>query len=174
MMHEMKFFNGVLESPEEAIERIDDIGGPNSHTNYPWGWAQCGNSPFRWYKQNTHAGGVHVPMIMHWPARLAEQAGTKRTQFVNVSDITPTIYDLLGIVPPDTYRGIAQMPVTGHSFAAARDDPGVMGFLSGRGGVTSGTATGDGASVLAVSPSIAGSPMTLPLAKYLLNSSHFA
>jgi len=18
-----------------------------SHTNYPWGWAQCGNSPFR-------------------------------------------------------------------------------------------------------------------------------
>ena len=55
----MKFFNGVLESPEEAIERIDDIGGPNSHTNYPWGWAQCGNSPFKWYKQNTYGGGVN-------------------------------------------------------------------------------------------------------------------
>ncbi|MEM8621481.1 MAG: arylsulfatase [Actinomycetota bacterium] len=123
VMHEMKFFNGVLESPEEAIARIDDIGGPNSHTNYPWGWAQCGNSPFRWYKQNTHEGGVHVPMIMHWPDRFAGQAGTKRTQFVNVSDITPTIYDLLRIVPPDTYRGVDQMPVTGHSFAAALDDP---------------------------------------------------
>ena len=57
VMHEMKFFNGMLESPDEAIERIDDIGGPHSHTNYPWGWAQCGNSPFRWYKQNTHEGG---------------------------------------------------------------------------------------------------------------------
>ncbi|MEM9513373.1 MAG: arylsulfatase [Actinomycetota bacterium] len=123
VMHEMKFFNGVLESPEEAVERIDDIGGPNSHTNYPWGWAQCGNSPFRWYKQNTHEGGVHVPMIMHWPDTLAAQAGTKRTQFVNVSDITPTIYELLGITPPDTYRGVAQMPVTGRSFAAALDDP---------------------------------------------------
>ena len=36
-MHEMKFFNGILETPDEAIERIDDIGGPHSHTNYPWG-----------------------------------------------------------------------------------------------------------------------------------------
>ena len=63
VMHEMKFFNGITESPDEAVKRIDDIGGPHSH-NYPWGWAQCGNSPFRWYKQNTHEGGVHVPMIM--------------------------------------------------------------------------------------------------------------
>ncbi|MEI2638674.1 MAG: sulfatase-like hydrolase/transferase [Microthrixaceae bacterium] len=44
--HEMKFFNGILETPDEAIGRIDDIGGPHSHTNYPWGWAQCGNTPF--------------------------------------------------------------------------------------------------------------------------------
>ncbi|MEM9566164.1 MAG: arylsulfatase [Actinomycetota bacterium] len=124
VMHEMKFFNGVLESPDEAVERIDDIGGPHSHTNYPWGWAQCGNSPFRWYKQNTHEGGVHVPMILHWPAGLAAgQAGTRRPQFVNVSDITPTIYDLLDITPPETHRGIEQLPVTGHSFRAILDDP---------------------------------------------------
>ena len=123
VMHEMKFFNGILEMPDEAIERIDDIGGPHSHTNYPWGWAQCGNSPFRWYKQNTHEGGVHVPMIMHWPSGLGpEHAGSKRTQFVNVSDITPTIYDLLGVTPPETYRGVEQMPVTGHSFVSVLQD----------------------------------------------------
>ena len=40
----------------------------HSHTNYPWGWAQAGNTPFKWYKQNTHEGGVHVPLIVHWPA----------------------------------------------------------------------------------------------------------
>ena len=90
VMHEMKFFNGILETPDEAIERIDDIGGPHSHTNYPWGWAQCGNTPFKWYKQNTHEGGVHVPMIVHWPAGIAaDQRGTKRDQFVNVADIVP-------------------------------------------------------------------------------------
>ena len=117
VMHEMKFFNGILETPDEAIDRIDDIGGPHSHTNYPWGWAQCGNSPFRWYKQNTHEGGVHVPLIVSWPQQLAAQAGTERTQFVSVSDVTPTLLELLGIEPPSTHRGIEQLPMTGHSFA---------------------------------------------------------
>ena len=27
--------------------------------------------PFKWYKQNTHEGGVHVPLIVHWPAGIA-------------------------------------------------------------------------------------------------------
>lgn len=124
VMHEMKFFNGIFETADTAIDRIDDIGGPHSHTNYPWGWAQTGNTPFKWYKQNTHEGGVHVPMIVHWPAGLdPAQRGTKRNQFVNVSDIVPTIYDVLGITPPDTYRGIDQLPVTGHSFRTVLDDP---------------------------------------------------
>lgn len=123
-MHEIKHLQGIRESPDEAVERIDDIGGPHSHTNYPWGWAQCGNSPFRWYKTLTHEGGVHVPLVVHWPDGLgAEQAGTKRDQFAYVSDIVPTIYELLGVTPPETCRGVDQMPVTGHSFASALDDP---------------------------------------------------
>ena len=118
VMHEMKFFNGILEKPDEAVERIDDIGGPHSHTNYPWGWAQAGNTPFKWYKQNTHEGGVHVPLIIHWPEGIEEsQNGQLRNQFANVSDIAPTIYELLGITPPEIYRGIEQLPVSGHSFA---------------------------------------------------------
>ncbi len=123
VMHEMKFFNGIFETPDEAVARIDDIGGPHSHTNYPWGWAQCGNSPFKWYKQNTHEGGVHVPMIIHAPGVVpADQAGTKRSQFVNVSDIVPTIYDLVGVTAPETYRGIEQLPVTGRSFGPVLAD----------------------------------------------------
>ena len=97
VMHEMKFFNGIFETPDEAVDRIDDIGGPHSHTNYPWGWAQCGNSPFKWYKQNTHEGGVHVPFVVHWPAGTdPDQRGTKRTQFANVADVVPTLYELIG------------------------------------------------------------------------------
>lgn len=117
VMHEMKFFNGIIEMPDEAIKNIDDIGGPNSHCNYPWGWAQCGNTPYRWYKQNTHEGGVHVPMIFHWPQGVPEkEKGTKRDQFVFVSDIVPTVYDIVGVTPPTMRRGLEQMPVTGHSF----------------------------------------------------------
>ena len=124
VMHEMKFFNGVFDSPDDLIDRIDDIGGPHSHTNYPWGWAQCGNTPFKWYKQNTHEGGVHVPMIFHWPAGLAaEQSGTLRRQFVNVSDVAPTIYELLGVTAPETYNGLDQLPLTGSSFATILNTP---------------------------------------------------
>ncbi len=124
VMHEMKFFNGILETPDQAIDRIDDIGGPHSHTNYPWGWAQAGNTPFRWYKQNTHEGGVHVPMVVHWPAGIpADQAGTLRHQFTFVADIVPTVYDLLGIEPPTSRNGFDELPVTGHSFAAVLADP---------------------------------------------------
>ncbi|MFT6764030.1 MAG: arylsulfatase A-like enzyme, partial [Candidatus Aldehydirespiratoraceae bacterium] len=123
VMHEMKFFNGLFEDGDAMIGQLDDIGGPHSHTNYPWGWAQCGNSPFKWYKQNTHEGGVHVPMIVHAPGKISdEQAGQLRDQFVNVSDIVPTIYDLIGVNAPAEYKGLEQLPVTGHSFAPVLGD----------------------------------------------------
>ena len=123
VMHEMKFFNGIIEMPDEAIKHIDDIGGPNSHCNYPWGWAQCGNTPYRWYKQNTHEGGVHVPMVFHWPNGVpSAQRGTKRDQFVHVSDIVATVYDIVGITPPDVVKGYEQMPVTGRSFKPVIND----------------------------------------------------
>ena len=122
VMHEMKFFNGVFDDGDAMIDQIDDIGGPHSHTNYPWGWAQCGNAPFKWYKQNTHEGGVHVPMILHAPSHLTDAAHGLRDQFVNVSDIVPTIYEMVGITPPKTHRGVDQMPVTGHSFASILAD----------------------------------------------------
>ncbi|MGZ6999876.1 MAG: sulfatase-like hydrolase/transferase, partial [Acidimicrobiia bacterium] len=126
VLHEWKFFNFIIETPDEAIERLDDIGGPHSHSNYPWGWAQAGNTPFKWYKQNTHEGGVHVPCIVHWPERLAATTGL-RHQFHHVSDIVPTIYEALGVTPPAVYRGYEQMPVTGtsmvSSFTAAPDAP---------------------------------------------------
>ncbi len=124
VLHEMKFFNLILETPDEAVGRLDDIGGPHSHANYPWGWAQAGNTPFKWYKQNTHEGGVHVPLVVHWPDGIAaDQRGTLRDQFAYISDVAPTIYDLVGITPPEERRGLEQIPVTGRSFAAALADP---------------------------------------------------
>jgi arylsulfatase A-like enzyme len=128
VMHEMKFFNFLIETPDEAVEHLDDIGGPNCHGNYPWGWAQAGNTPFKWYKQNTHEGGVHVPLVVHWPARI-DDAGALRDQFHYVTDVAPTVYELAGVSPPDVYRGYEQMPIAGTSFAYClsrdgRDEPG--------------------------------------------------
>ncbi len=120
VLHEMKFFNFMIEEPDQAVARIDDIGGPRSHANYPWGWAQAGNTPFRWYKQNTHEGGVHVPLIVHWPARISS-GGELRDQFHHVNDLVPTLYELLGVSAPETYRGVEQLPVSGTSMAYTFD-----------------------------------------------------
>lgn len=114
ILHEMKYFNFILETPDAAVTRLDDIGGPSSHANYPWGWAQAGNTPFKWYKQNTHEGGVHVPLIAHWPAGIGEQDGL-RHQFHYVTDIAATVYDAVGVTPADVYRGLAQIPLAGTS-----------------------------------------------------------
>jgi arylsulfatase len=63
-------------------------------------------------------------MVVHWPAGIpVDQRGTLRHQFTYVSDIAPTIYELLGVEAPSSYRGIEQRPVTGHSFAGLVDDP---------------------------------------------------
>ncbi len=121
VLHEMKFFNFILETPDEAVAHLEEIGGPSSHSNYPWGWAQAGNSPFKWYKQNTHEGGVHVPCIVHWPAAIAE--GGLRHQFHYVTDIAATVYDAAGITPPTVFRGLEQMPVVGTSMRYLVDAP---------------------------------------------------
>lgn len=125
VLHEMKFFNGILERPEEAVARIDDIGGPRAHPNYPWGWAQAGNTPFKWYKQNTHEGGVHVPLVVHWPAGIdPAQRGGRRDQFAMVQDLAPTVYEVVGVSAPAEYRGWEQLPVTGVSLRPTLGDAG--------------------------------------------------
>ena len=116
----------IIESPDEAVLRIDDIGGPHSHANYPWGWAQAGNVPFKWYKQNTHEGGVHVPLVVHWPRGISD-AGSLRDQFHVVNDIVPTIYDVIGVTPPNVVKGYEQMPVSGTSLAYSFADASVEG-----------------------------------------------
>jgi arylsulfatase len=116
LMDEMKFYIGLSDDVNALQSRLDEIGGPHSHPNYPWGWAQAGNTPFKWYKQDTFEGGVHDPLIIHWPAWIKDQGGI-RAQFHHVIDVVPTILELLGIEPPDTYRGYVQIPVAGVSMA---------------------------------------------------------
>jgi arylsulfatase A-like enzyme len=123
VLDEMKWFNGIRESADEAVARLDDIGGPDSHCNIPWGWAQAGNTPLKWYKQNTHGGGVRDPLIMHWPARIAAGGGM-RDQFCHAIDIAPTILDALGIATPDVVAGVPQTPVHGVSLAPTFEDAG--------------------------------------------------
>ena len=107
---------------EFNLERFDTIGGPHSQTNIPWGWAQAANTPLRWYKQNTYAGGVRTPLVVSWPEGVADTGGV-RSQFVHAIDIAPTLLDLVGVESQPSYRGVAQVPYHGASIREVLDDP---------------------------------------------------
>lgn len=102
------------ETVEAMLPRIDTIGGEYSFSHYPMGWAQVSNTPLKWYKKDTHGGGIRAPLIMHWPAGIASR-GEVRTQFHHVTDVMPTVLDCIGVEAPRVYRGIDQLAMHGQS-----------------------------------------------------------
>ena len=111
---------------EEAVARIEEIGGPLCHNNYPWGWTVAGNTPFKRWKRETHEGGVADPLVVHWPAGL-EAPGTTSRAYVHAVDVLPTVLDILGVDPPETIGGVEQSPIEGCSFAPCLRDPAAPG-----------------------------------------------
>jgi arylsulfatase len=105
---------------EVGLARLDEIGGERSFNHYPTGWAQVSNTPLKWYKKDTHGGGIRAPLIVHWPRRIAAR-GAIRAQFHHVIDIAPTLFEILGIDAPAEYAGVPQLPIHGTSMAYTFD-----------------------------------------------------
>jgi arylsulfatase A-like enzyme len=115
-LNDARAWNVIRTTVEEADTRLDEIGGPRIHNNYPWGWTVAGNTPFRRWKRETHEGGVADPLIVCWPGGI-EARGEVRQQFVHAIDLVPTILEVIGIDPPTTLGGVEQQPLEGTSFA---------------------------------------------------------
>jgi arylsulfatase len=123
-------FLSISPSTEEELvaknlKRIDQIGEPEgTNVNYPLGWAQATNTPFRLWKTDAHAeGGTRNPLIVHYPKGIQEKGGV-RNQYGHVIDLFPTTLDLLGFRPHKEIRGVTQMPVQGTSLAYSFNDKG--------------------------------------------------
>lgn len=100
---------------ELALEHYDTIGDEYSMPHYPVGWANAGNTPFQWYKTWVYEGGVKDPLIIRYPKQITDPGGI-RSQFNHVSDITPTVLDILGFEKPAVIKGVPQKPLEGISF----------------------------------------------------------
>ena len=110
-----RMWNLVPRPLEEAVARLDEIGGPRCHNNYPWGWTVAGNTPFRRWKREVHEGGVADPLIVHWPAGIGRaEGGGLRRQYVHAIDVLPTVLEVSGMAAPAEIDGI--------SFRGAFDD----------------------------------------------------
>nr|WP_245354321.1 arylsulfatase [Brachybacterium sacelli] len=113
----MAFYENKEEDPLELnLRHLEDIGTWRVQNNYPLGWASAANTPLKRYKQNTHAGGVRDPLIISWPDGISDR-GNVRDQFHHVTDILPTILEILDVDPPEQIRGVPQMPIHGTSMA---------------------------------------------------------
>src|SRR5437016_10860795 len=97
-----RLWNGAPAGRAELRARIDELGGPTTHNNYPWGWTMAGNTPFKRWKREVHEGGVADPCIVRLPSALggAGAPGGIRHQFAHAVDVLTTVRELAGIDPP--------------------------------------------------------------------------
>ena len=120
-LNELGPANGLEEKVTTA--ELADLGGPAYNNNYPAGWAWAVNTPFRYYKQVvSHLGAVRNPMVMSWPARIADK-GALRSQFTDVTDIAPTLLAAAGVRAPTSVDGIAQKPLDGVNLLPVATEP---------------------------------------------------
>ena len=89
------------EDPAWVMRMFDEgrLGAVDSWPAYPLGWTDVSSTPFRLYKTTTMEGGIRVPLVVHWPSRIRD-AGSVRRQWVHVTDVVPTILDLLDTDSP--------------------------------------------------------------------------
>jgi len=122
-LNNMMTQNGIADTVEDQLAKIDEIGGPLHENHFPVGWAWAGSSPFQWMKRvPSHFGGTRNGMVISWPARIKDKGGL-RTQFHHVIDVVPTILEAANIPEPKTVNGVKQTPMAGTSMMYSFDNP---------------------------------------------------
>ncbi len=116
-----KHYSFIHESFDELFSAMDDYGSKYASNHYPMGWGHAGNTPLKWFKMDTHGGGIRDPFIVSWPQSI-KAGGEIREQFHHCTDVVPTILDYLNIEAPETVNGIPQEPIHGQSMRASFED----------------------------------------------------
>ncbi len=113
--------NGIKEPLSSILANINELGGTKAYNHYAMGWAMAGDTPFKWYKQQTYEGGIHDPMIIYYP-KLIKDEGEIRQQYTHAIDIVPTVLEVLDLQAPKYFNGYPQKPIEGVSFASTFTD----------------------------------------------------
>lgn len=91
---------------------IDNIGKPNSNVAYGPGWASAGSGPLDYFKLTVGEGGIRTPLIISGPG--IEKGKTKES-FAYVTDIMPTLLDMVGVEKPVSFKGEKVESMSGKS-----------------------------------------------------------
>ena len=121
--NEMVVLNGLPDSVEDQLKRLDEMGGPMAYGHFHAAWAHATNTPFQWTKQvASHYGGTRNPLVVHWPKGIKAK-GHVRQQWHHVIDIAPTVMEAAGLPFPTSVNGAKQKPFEGVSMIYSFDDP---------------------------------------------------
>ncbi len=96
-------------------EDLRSIGAPGSFASYGSGWANACTTPYRFYKQYAHEGGILTPLIVHYPSGLTLKPGTLVRRPGYLTDVTPTCLEVAGASYPTERSGEAILPAEGAS-----------------------------------------------------------
>jgi arylsulfatase len=77
----------------------------NTFESYRINWANVSNTPFREYKHWIHEGGIHTPLIVHWPNGIDKSLNNGFIRdYGHITDIMATCIELSGAEYPKTYH----------------------------------------------------------------------
>ena len=112
-------------------------GSEITYQSYGHGWANLSNTPFRLFKQYDHEGGIHTPMIAHWPKRIKAK-GTTNPTLSHLIDLMPTILEATQSSPSEFLADKKRIAWDGRSILPAltgekQADPAVLFFDHARG-----------------------------------------
>ena len=88
-------------------------GPEDTYQSYGYGWANASNTPYRYFKQFDHEGGIRTSMIAHWPKGI-EREGALVRGVSHLVDIMPTVLEVTKTPPTDQ-----PIKMDGESFAAS-------------------------------------------------------
>jgi arylsulfatase len=95
-----------------------EIGAATNWKSLGKNWANVSNTPYKFFKNWSHEGGIKTPLIAYWPGKIKASNRVVHTP-VHFIDFMTTFTELLGIDYPSNYKGEEIIPSPGISFLKA-------------------------------------------------------
>ena len=80
-------------------DNLRKLGTDESYTGIGATWASAVNTPLRYWKAESYEGGCRTPLVVHWPAGLADGGHGWVSEVGHVMDVAPTCYELAQVTP---------------------------------------------------------------------------
>ncbi len=106
--------NGCSAELAKGKTNSGEIGSMTRWTSLGKNWANASNTPFRYFKNYSHEGGICTPFIACWPGRIRD-GGRISDHASHFIDIMATFVDITDAKYPLTNRGKRVIPYEGES-----------------------------------------------------------